>query len=465
MSTTILPPIPYNSPLTGSDGKITPIWSKWLEASYIRSGRAIAYPNDLLIANPMSNLGDTIYQGSTSIESLPGNLTETKKFLSQIGTFDASAAPIWNTLTSSDLPAVTTTPTASTYAGWDTHKNLSANNLINGYTTTATAAATTTLTVSSTGIQIFTGVTTQNCLLPDATTLVLGQQFYISNNSSGAVTVKDNGSSTVQVMAASTHALFTVTNILSAAGAWDFNYSAAGAGISQLTGDVTAGPGSGSQAATIAAGSVTLAKQANLAANSIIGNNTGSSATPIALTVAQVNALIGPMTTGGDIIYGGASGVPTRLANGSAGQVLTSSGTTVAPTWTTPASGSTWSASADTYNNFGSVTSSVGKSVASGVLRGRGSVAIGSPSASTASISLVTSINTTVWGSNQVVVGRYVGCDPGGSDSGYIFYDGSDATKLFFGTTSSGSTNISKQTATAVVNASDVLHVDYEYPI
>lgn len=40
-----------------------------------------------------------------------------------------------------------------------------------------------------------------------------------------------------------------------------------------------------------------------------------------------------PMTTGGDLIYGGASGVATRLANGSANQVLTSAGGTSAPTW------------------------------------------------------------------------------------------------------------------------------------
>lgn len=40
-----------------------------------------------------------------------------------------------------------------------------------------------------------------------------------------------------------------------------------------------------------------------------------------------------PMTTGGDVIYGGASGVPTRLANGSAGQILESSGSTNAPVW------------------------------------------------------------------------------------------------------------------------------------
>lgn len=44
---------------------------------------------------------------------------------------------------------------------------------------------------------------------------------------------------------------------------------------------------------------------------------------------------LSPMTTGGDLIYGGASGVATRLANGSSGQVLTSGGGTAAPTWTT----------------------------------------------------------------------------------------------------------------------------------
>jgi hypothetical protein len=40
-----------------------------------------------------------------------------------------------------------------------------------------------------------------------------------------------------------------------------------------------------------------------------------------------------PMTTGGDIIYGGSSGAPTRLANGTAGQILQSNGTTLAPSW------------------------------------------------------------------------------------------------------------------------------------
>lgn len=50
-------------------------------------------------------------------------------------------------------------------------------------------------------------------------------------------------------------------------------------------------------------------------------------------TKAAAFDALSPMTTGGDLIYGGASGTGTRLANGTAGQILQSNGTTLAPTW------------------------------------------------------------------------------------------------------------------------------------
>lgn len=90
------------------------------------------------------------------------------------------------------------------------------------------------------------------------------------------------------VMTSGAGANKVLTSDANGVGTWQ----ASSAGITQLTNDVTAGPGSGSQAATIAVGAVTLAKMANLAANSIIGNNTGGSATPLALSASQVKSLL-----------------------------------------------------------------------------------------------------------------------------------------------------------------------------
>jgi hypothetical protein len=56
-------------------------------------------------------------------------------------------------------------------------------------------------------------------------------------------------------------------------------------------------PAAGITTTQIASSAVTLAQMANLAANSIIGNNTGSSATPIALTETQVTAMLNLFTS------------------------------------------------------------------------------------------------------------------------------------------------------------------------
>ena len=62
-----------------------------------------------------------------------------------------------------------------------------------------------------------------------------------------------------------------------------------------VSGDATLNTTTG--ALTLANGAVTLGKQANLAANSLIGNNTASAAAPVALTAAQVKSLLAIATT------------------------------------------------------------------------------------------------------------------------------------------------------------------------
>lgn len=63
------------------------------------------------------------------------------------------------------------------------------DNIKIGYSTTATAAGTTTLTATSNYRQYFTGSTTQTVVLPVSSTMTLGQAFEIHNNSTGTVTV------------------------------------------------------------------------------------------------------------------------------------------------------------------------------------------------------------------------------------------------------------------------------------
>lgn len=89
-----------------------------------------------------------------------------------------------------------------------------------GLTSTATAAGTTTLTVSSTKNQRFTGVTTQNIVLPVATTLAAGDFFRIINESTGILTVKYQDGTTLATVAPSSEAVFMVATVATSNGVW-----------------------------------------------------------------------------------------------------------------------------------------------------------------------------------------------------------------------------------------------------
>jgi hypothetical protein len=91
-----------------------------------------------------------------------------------------------------------------------------------GFTTTATAAGTTTLTNTSSSYQIFTGTTTQTIVLPVVTTLVQGWTFHIVNNSTGVLTVNSSGSNLVISVPAGVTTMCTcILNTGTTAASWE----------------------------------------------------------------------------------------------------------------------------------------------------------------------------------------------------------------------------------------------------
>jgi hypothetical protein len=88
----------------------------------------------------------------------------------------------------------------------------------------------------------------------------------------------------------------------------------AAAGITELTSDVTAGPGSGSQVATIAANAVVNTKLADMAQSTLKGRAAGAgTGDPTDLTAAQVLAILG--LTSGILAWGTYTPVLANLVN------------------------------------------------------------------------------------------------------------------------------------------------------
>ncbi len=133
-----------------------------------------------------------------------------------------------------------------------------------------------------------------------------GYKYEISNIFIVNNGVTSNTISLSKVISSAEYPLFSNAIVLTAGQSLQYNtetgfvkYSASGEVITNTTtdipdgnyGDVTVG-GSGTTM-TINNSAVTLAKMANIADLTILGNNSGGSAAPIALTVAQIKAMLG----------------------------------------------------------------------------------------------------------------------------------------------------------------------------
>ena len=108
------------------------------------------------------------------------------------------------------------------------------NNVKQGYSTTATAAGTTILTVNSNRVQFFTGTTTQVLSLPAPQTMTLGMEFLIVNNSTGSVEVRAANSATVITVLPGTVASCISVDLTAGNGAAGWN--AEFVGFSSVTG-------------------------------------------------------------------------------------------------------------------------------------------------------------------------------------------------------------------------------------
>lgn len=128
----------------------------------------------------------------------------------------------------------TTTPT---YA-LEVNGNGLASNWANKATAVTSAGGTTTLSVSSTYIQNLQGSSAQTFKLPDATTLNVGYAFLLNNNSTGLLTLQNNGAGAITTVPAGGSVLVYATSISTANGAWDYRFlmpSNASYGTSSLT--------------------------------------------------------------------------------------------------------------------------------------------------------------------------------------------------------------------------------------
>jgi len=203
---------------------------------------------------------------------------------------------------------------------------------VSGITSTATTSPTTTTTLSASSerLQFFTGTNAHTVLLPVASTLVLGWQVVIRNNSTGVVTVQSSGGNTVLTHPAGVSATYTcILTSGTTAASWDGEYSSfdalTGTGAMVLatsptltTPDIGAATGT-SLNATGAAG-ITTRQAATQDAVLIQGRAGGSNTRAVTITPTTLGAnrtLTLPDVTGTVVTTGDSGTVTsTMIADG-----------------------------------------------------------------------------------------------------------------------------------------------------
>ena len=224
---------------------------------------------------------------------------------------------------------VTTSSGVSSVVLRDANANITGNIFFSGFTNTAAAGTTTTLTASSTPNWVVTGSGGQTFQLPNATTLTTGIIYSFNNNqTSGAITVNNASGTLVVSVPSGGYVILTLLTNGTSAGTWDYHFQAP-SNVSWSTNTLSY------------SGSITSATWNGTAIGAIYGGT------------AQTTY------TTGDTLYASASNTLSKLAVGSTGQVLTVAGGV--PTWANTTAATTitddTSTASTRYINFTSATS------------------------------------------------------------------------------------------------------------
>lgn len=236
---------------------------------------------------------------------------------------NASGAPTFGAVSlTADVSG--TLPLTSGGTGINAVSTAEVNAALMGYTSTATAAATTTLTNVSTQYQLFTGSTTQTVALPVTSTLATGWTFHIVNNSTGSLTVNASSGELVCTVIAGMTAMVTCINIgVTDATAWEFGFTDFGSVTG--TGAVVLGTGptitSGVYSGTVGASNPSTGAFTTVTATSTVSDSAGNVRDIV--NNAKTSAYVLALTDNGKMINITTGGVTVNSGIFSAGNNVT----------------------------------------------------------------------------------------------------------------------------------------------
>jgi hypothetical protein len=275
---------------------------------------------------------DAVYLNGGNVSAL-GNITS--------GTWQGTTVGV-----SYGGTGVTASSGANSVVLRDSNQNFSANNIFQGFSSTATSGGTTTLTVASPYYNRFTGTSAQTVQFPVATTLPKGVAYIIDNDSTQTITLTDSTSATIDTIVSGAIDIIVLLDNSTTAGTWigysiipdsyDFGTSTASFGNATITNAVW----NGTQIATNYGGTGLVSFSG---ANNALYSTSSSALTAGTLPVAAGGTGI-TSTTPYAIVAGGTSSTSALQqvsGVGTTGQVLTSNGTGTLPSWQTPSSGVT----------------------------------------------------------------------------------------------------------------------------